>query len=137
MLMDPTRPLTQDEVRGLFVHSVGTTAGMLSFPKEQTNIARILAGNGAYIDVNIACGLQRFIQICAEYGISLQPEACKPVPPLNLEAPRSVAEAIHMQEENEEKGQGIVEAPIAPEIVETKQKLVRAKKAKATKKPTQ
>ena len=92
----------------------------------------ILVSSGA-----IACGLQRFIQICAEYGISLQPEACKPVPPLNLEAPRSVAEAIHMQEENEEKGQGIVEAPIAPEIVETKQKLVRAKKAKATKKPTQ
>jgi hypothetical protein len=127
-MIDPHRPLTQNEVRGLFTRSPGHGA-TIRFSKEFPNVVCVLNRNGHAFDLNFHVGLQRLVQICDEQGVTLDPHAAADVAPLELTDAREAEEALDLQEHAFE-GTGAVETDITPDTVDARQEVARAAKPK-------
>lgn len=127
-MTDPYRPLTQNEVRGLFTNSPHAGA-TISFPAEYPTVVTVLNRHGSKFEVNFTVGLHRFVQICEEFGVTLDPDAVASIPPMELRDARETEEAMEFQE-NAFDGKGPVETDITEELTEARQEAARAAKPK-------
>lgn len=79
MLPNTQAPLTQDEVRGLLVHSEGSRCARWWFDEQYTNVVHLLSLDGHFFDVNFSSGIDRFLQNCSDNGVYVQREHCVPL----------------------------------------------------------